>query len=220
MLNKKKKIIIITSITILILAIVTILFLSKGKKFDENNIEKVIGNEIKIESLVDSERSILINLSGDIDKEEAKKISKDILKIDKNLEKDLVINFIERGKENKNEFYYDGLKNRATHYKGSSKIEFESFVNKEVEKNNKLGDISSYKIISNYNNNLILSLEMKLNELSEEEAVGQVKAYIEMFKRINDDKNIQNVQVNVTSDEKGYNFSEKYNDVFSIVEYL
>lgn len=220
-MDKMKRNIIISITTLVVIALIGGIFLIKGgSSLDEKAINKVVDNRGKASNFSSSENEVKVDVSGDIDKEEAKAISKDILNLDKKSNKKLVINFIKDGTSSKDEFYYDGLVNRATVKKDSNDIEFETFINGKAEKSKTINDYNDHKLLTAENNKLIVSLNMNLKDIKDEEAVGQIKSYIEMFKSSNKDKNIESLQVNLKSSDKGYNYCDKNDDVYSIVEYL
>lgn len=220
MRDKKKQLIIATVVGFIIIAIGIGFFINKKEISNEEKVAKVIGEKAKIESYIEKDDKVTITLLADLSEEEAKTITKDIFNINKSLNRDFEINFIENGSVVKDDFYYEGLVNRATYSKEAGEIAFESFEKKDVEVAKTIDEFTNNKILNNEDSNLVLAVNMDGKELKDEEIVAQAKAYNDMFKEINKDKTLNSVQVNVILGDKGININDKYSGVYSKVEYM
>lgn len=177
----------------------------------EEKAKEILGDKGEIVSFEKSEKEIVIDI---VAKGDVKEIAKSISKEQKDDER-ITVNFIEENIKANDDFYFEGLNKRAIISKNEKTLE--SFEKKEIEKAKVMeAEFKDNKILENKEGNIVI--ETTVTKIDDKNAMGEIKAYLEMFKEINKEKKLNNVQVNFKGNEKGYKYNEKFKDIFATVE--
>lgn len=204
-MENKKKYIIISSISAIVIALVIIVALvvlnKKEVKIDTSILNDLIDKKYEITNSDIKERVLELNIESDnLDTDNLKKLGNSIVtKIKDNRWKirAVTINIFEDGKSNEeNKFYSEGLKNRINVSINVGDISISEF--KKVEGNNIdniVIDDMNRRYYSIEDNKLIIKLEAE--DINEENAMTKMKEYIDTFKSLNPNLGDKEIEVRV-----------------------
>lgn len=204
-MENKKKYIIISSISAIVIALVIIVALvvlnKKEVKIDTSILNDLIDKKYEITNSDIKERVLELNIESDnLDTDNLRQLGNSI----SNKVKDngwkiraVTINIFEDGKSNEeNKFYSEGLKNRINVSINVGDISISEF--KKVEGNNIdniVIDDMNRRYYSIEDNKLIIKLEAE--DINEENAMTKMKEYIDTFKSLNPNLGDKEIEVRV-----------------------
>lgn len=204
-MENKKKYIIISSISAIVIALVIIVALvvlnKKEVKIDTSILNDLIDKKYEITNSDIKERVLELNIESDnLDTDNLRQLGNSI----SNKVKDngwkiraVTINIFEDGKSNEeNKFYSEGLKNRINVSINVGDISISEF--KKVEGNNIdniVIDDMNRRYYSIEDNKLIIKLEAE--DINEENAMTKIKEYIDTFKSLNPNLGDKEIEVRV-----------------------
>ena len=195
--------------------------------------EDLAGGKVKYEikdfdSNKDKASFILV---GDINEEQTKDLAKDIAKkakssgwSQKDINFDVVSNDadIKDAKEAKEAFYFDGLAEKVDVNLEKNVASIGTF--KGIPANIKNGDINDVgeAKVGTINGTVNVDVDLKIDKDKDqdklEDVVGQSKAYIDMFRRLNKDKDLKNVQMNINkNEEQSYSYNSSNDKVIETI---
>ena len=222
MSEKKKNIIVIVLAIIAISVLAVGIIKNKGtKELSMGDFCDLIDKEYKVVALDIDKSEMSIVVSGMLSSEEIKELSKNIYILAKDnriKEKSINLKVVEDNVEALDEFYFVGLESRININIKDGKLKLEEFNEVITEKSDSLKEYSAQEIESAKDESVVLSLEMDLQGLSNEEVLTQIKTYKDLFIRSNPDKEIDGVQVNVKSGDTEYKYNSKYENILSTSE--
>ena len=167
-------------------------------------------------------------LVGDLNEEQTKDLAKDIAKKAKSSgwsQKDISFDVVSNDadiKDAKEAFYFDGLAEKVGVNLEKNVASIGTF--KGIPANIKNGDINDVgeAKVGTINGTVNVDVNLKIDKDKDqdklEDVVGQSKAYIDMFRRLNKDKDLKNVQLNINkNEEQSYSYNSNNDKVIETV---
>ncbi|EMH2710103.1 hypothetical protein SI855_002860 [Clostridioides difficile] len=217
----KKKVIAIITLVVIIIGFVLGGEVSKKLEISSDNLQGLINQNYNIENLEIKNNSIEFIVRGNLQINDIKDFSNELYKKSKNWEQnELKVFFVSKDANTKNlkeEFFVNGLTNKVIIDKKKNSIKIGSFVGvPSIEKSRELSKFKEANIKYKDNN---VEINVSLPEINSlEQIVSQSKTFCIMFRDINKDKDIDNIQLNIDNINNNYTFSTKNENVIEVIE--
>ncbi|CCL32249.1 TPA: hypothetical protein KQE75_003693 [Clostridioides difficile] len=217
----KNKIIIAIALLAIILGFVLGGKVSKELEISSDNLQGLINQDYKIEDLETKNNYIEFTVRGNLQINDIKDFSNELFKKSKHWKQNkLKVFFVSKEADTKNlkkEFFVDGLTNKVIIDKKESVIKVGTFVSvPSIEKSRELSKFKETNIKYKDNNAEINVSIPEINSL--EKIVSQSKTYSIMFRDINKNKDIDNIQLNIDNISNNYTFSTENENVIEVIE--
>ncbi|MCC0671438.1 MULTISPECIES: hypothetical protein [unclassified Clostridioides] len=217
----KKKVIAIITLVVIIIGFVLGGEVSKKSEISEDNLQGLISQNYSIENLEIKNNSIEFIVRGNLQMNDIKDFSNELYKKSKNWEQnELKVFFVSKDANTKNlkeEFFVTGLTNKVIIDKKKDMIKIGTFVGvPSIEKSRELSKFKETNIKYKDNN---VEINVSLPEINSlEQIVSQSKTFSIMFRDINKDKDIDNIQLNINTISNNYIFNTKNENVIEVIE--
>ncbi|MCC0728448.1 hypothetical protein KGF51_18840 [Clostridioides sp. ZZV14-6045] len=217
----KKKVIVIITLVVIIMGFVLGGEVSKKLEISSDNLQGLINQNYSIEDLEIKNNYISFIVRGNLQINDIKDFSNELYKKSKNWEQnELKVFFVSKDANTKNlkeEIFVNGLTNKVIIDKKKNNIKIGTFIGvPSIEKSRELSKFKEANIEYKDNNVEINVSFPEINSL--EQIVSQSKTFSIMFRDINKDKDIDNIQLNIDNISNNYVFNTKNENVIEVIE--
>lgn len=226
-LSKNKKIAIVVSVVAVVIALIGVVI---GSKVGEENVQI---NTEKLESLIETPYEVTKKgetsdnadfvLVGELSEEDLESLVKQLYDVGSFWNKksaDFYVFASEDDVTDTNAFYVKGLKNRISIDFENKKAKIGAF--SEVPATEKAKKLANYNqgFIATQDGTTTITMDMSLSGLKTTEVVAQSKAFIQLFKDNNKDKDLKTMELHLNGEgEKDlYNYNTGFENILESVK--